>query len=217
MSNLNDAINELRKLILKRRSNMLVGNSCADEIIARLECIGVISYVAKTSYGTYLEFKLHLHEEIARIIDCRAFKHWQCEFIVPDYAVKKDLWANTMALLGLKYKVVNLQQGITVIVDLRDEPVTLSTDKDFYQISVVLDVTDEKGLKEAEHKLRAEIKDLEELEIMSVDISAEVFLVEIQLVIKAKLDIGTITQIYTYFKENFKAVNLNLSQVVEVE
>lgn len=122
-----------------------------------------------------------------------------------------------MALLGLKYKVVNLQRGITVIVDLRDEPVTLSADKDFYQISVVLDVTDENGLKEAERKLRAEIKNLQELEIMSADISAEMFLVEIKLVINAKLDLSTITQIYIYFKENFKAVNLNLSQAIEVE
>lgn len=216
MNELQKVINELRSLILKRCSNMLVKNQHADEIISLLQKVGEVSYV-KSSFGTHLNFKLHLHEEVARIIDCRAFKHWQCEFIVPDYAVKKDLWANTMALLGLKYKVVNLQRGITVIVDLRDEPVTLSADKDFYQISVVLDVADENGLKEAERKLRAEIKDLEELEIISVDISAEVFLVEIQLVIKAKLDIGTITQIYTYFKENFKAVNLNLSQAIEVE
>lgn len=219
MSNLQNVIKGLRNSILKGHTYFVVANHYADEAINLLQNIGEVNYV-KSSFGTHLNFKLHLKDEVEKIINYRNFNLWEREtavFTVPDYTVKKDSWANTMALLGLKYKVVNLQRGITVIVDLRDEPVTLSADKDFYQISVVLDVTDENGLKEAERKLRAEIKNLQELEIMSADISAEMFLVEIKLVINAKLDLSTITQIYIYFKENFKAVNLNLSQAIEVE
>lgn len=93
MSNLQNVIKGLRNSILKGHTYFVVANHYADEAINLLQNIGEVNYV-KSSFGTHLNFKLHLKDEVEKIINYRNFNLWEREtavFTVPDYTVKKRL------------------------------------------------------------------------------------------------------------------------------